>query len=184
MKTLTLKRLEKKLNDVNSFSNLINNVEKMITYSKNKINELKKKYKKDKTINTILKSIDTFNIVATTSSSITLSLTGIGLIVIPKLTASACIISKGNKVRYGIIINKYNKYEKQNEKDQLTNKSFDNLYRGSLQDNLLKKREYESICNVYTKDVDENKNQSFLIKYEYKKNKNYSNNKLNFQPRT
>ena len=39
-------RLEKKLNDVNSFNNHINNIKEMITYFKDKNNKSKKKYKK------------------------------------------------------------------------------------------------------------------------------------------
>ena len=120
-------RLEKKLNDVNSFNNHINNINEMITYFKDKNNVSKKQHKKYKTITTKLKPIDTFVIIATTSSSITLSLTGIGLIVIPISTASACALSIGNKVIYEIIINKCNKYKKQYEKDQQTIKSFDNF---------------------------------------------------------
>ena len=56
-------RLEKKLNDVNSFNNHINNIKEMITYFKGKNNKSKKKYKKDKTITRILKSFDTFKII-------------------------------------------------------------------------------------------------------------------------
>ena len=134
----------------------------MITYFKDKNHKSKKKHKKYKTITTILKSFDTFVIIATTSSSITLSLTGIGLIVIPISTASACALSIGNKVIYEIIINKYNKYKKQYEKDQQTIKSFDKLYRKSLQDNVIVKTEYKTLCNIFTKYVDENKNVSFL----------------------
>ena len=44
-------------------------------------------------------------------------------------------------------MNKYNKYKKQYEKDQQTIKSFDNLYRKSLQDNVIEKSEDESLCN-------------------------------------
>ena len=83
-------RLEKKLNDVNSVNNHISNIKELITYFKDKNNESKKKYKKYKTRTTILKSFETFVIIATTSSSITSSLTGIGLIVIPKSTGIAC----------------------------------------------------------------------------------------------
>ena len=90
-----------------------------------------------------------------------MSLTGIGLIAIPKSTATACGLSIGNKVLYEIIKNKYNKYKKQYEKDQQTIKSFDKLYRKSLQDNVNDKNEYESLCNIFTKYVDE-KNESFL----------------------
>ena len=155
-------RLEKKLNVVKSFNNHINNIKEMITYFKEKNNKSKKKYKKYKTITTILKSFDTFVIIATTSSSITLSLTGIGLIVIPISAATACGLSNGNKVLYEIIINKYNNYKEQYEQDQQTFKSFGNLYRKSLQDNVIDKTEYDSLCNIFTKYVDENKNESFL----------------------
>ena len=106
------KRLEKKINDVNSFNNHINNIKEMITYFKDKNNKSKKRYKNYKTITTILKSFDTFVIITTTSSSIALSLTGIGLIAIPISTATACGLSIGNEVLYEIIKNKYNKYKK------------------------------------------------------------------------
>ena len=39
------KRLEKRINDVNSFNNHINNIKEMITYFKDKNNKSKKKYK-------------------------------------------------------------------------------------------------------------------------------------------
>ena len=156
------KRLEKKINDVNSFNNHINSIKKMITYFKDKNNKSKKRYKNYKTITTILKSFDTFVIIATTSNSITLSLTGIGLIAIPTSTATACGLSIGNKVLYEIIINKYNKNKKLYERDQNTIKSFDKLYRKSLQDNIFDKTEYESLCNIFTKYINENKNESFL----------------------
>ena len=38
-------RLEKKLNDVNSFNNHISNIREMVTYFKYKNNKSKKKYK-------------------------------------------------------------------------------------------------------------------------------------------
>ena len=107
LENIDLEQRLKKLNDVSSFNNHINNIKEMITYFKDKNNESKKKHKKYRTITTILKSFDTFVIIATTSSSITLSLTGIGLIVIPLSTATACGLSIGNKVLYAIIINKY-----------------------------------------------------------------------------
>ena len=133
----------------------------MITYFKEKNNKSKKKFKKYETITKILKSFDTLVIIATTSSSFTLSLTGNGLIVIPISTASACALSIGNKVLYEVIRNKYNKYKKQNERDQQTIKYFDKFYRKSLQDNVVGKNEYEILCNNFTKQVDENKNESF-----------------------
>ena len=156
------KRLEKKINDVNSFNNHINNIKEMITYFKDKNNKSKKKYKNYKTLNTVFESVDSIVIIGATSTSITLSVTGIGLIVLPISAGIACGVSLGNKILQKIIINKYNKYKKQYERDQNTIKSFDKLYRKSLQDNVIDKTEYDSLCNIFTRYVDENKNESFL----------------------
>ena len=156
------KQLEKKINDVNSFNNHVNNIKEMITYFKDKNNKPKKKYKNYKTLNTILESVDGIVIIASTSTSITPLVTGIGLIILPMSAGIACGLSLSNKVMHKLIINKYNKYKKIYERDQNTIKSFDKLYRKSLRDNVIDKAEYESICNIFTKYVDENKNESFL----------------------
>ena len=156
------KRLEKKINDVNSFNNHVNKIKEMITYFKDKNHKSKKKYKNYKTLNTVLESVDSIVIIGATSTSITLSITGIGLIVLPISAGIACGISLGNKILHKIIINKYNKYKKKYERDQQTIKSFDKLYRKSLQENVIDKTEYDSLCNIFTKFVDENKNESFL----------------------
>ena len=130
-------RLEKKLNDVNSFNNHISNIKKMITFFKDKNNKSKKKYKNYKTLNTVLESVDRIFIIGATSTSITLSVTGIGLIFLPISAGIACTLSLGNKVLHKLITNKYNKDKKQYERDQQTIKSFDKLYRKSLQDNVI-----------------------------------------------
>ena len=155
-------RLEKKLNNVNSFNNHINNIKEMITFFKDKNHKSKKRYKNYKTLNTVLESVDSIIIIAATSTSITLSITGIGLIVLPISAGIACGLSLCNKVLHKLIINKYNKYKKQYERDQNTIKSFDKLNRKSLQDNVIDKNEYESLCNIFTRHVDQNKNESFL----------------------
>ena len=113
-------------------------------------------------MNTLLESVDSIVIIAATSTSITLSITGIGMIVLPISAGIACGFSLGNKVLHKLIINKYNKYKKLYERDQNTIKSFDKLYRKSIQDNIIDKTEYESLCNFFTKYVDENKRESFL----------------------
>ena len=156
------KRLEKKINDVNSFNNHINNIKEMITYFKDKNHKSKKKYKNYKTLNTILESTDSIVVIGATSTSITLSITGVGLIILPISAGVACALSLGNKILPKIIINKYNKYKKQYERDQNTIKSFDKLYRKSLQDNIIDKTEYDGLCNIFSRYVDENKNESFL----------------------
>ena len=155
-------RLEKKLNDVNSFNNHVNNIKEMITYFKDKNHKSKKRYKNYKTLNTVLESVDSIVIIAALSTSITLSVTGVGLNILPISAGVASGKSLGNKILHKLIINKYNKYKKQYERDQNTIKYFDKLYRKSLQDNIIDETEYESLCNIFTKYVDENKNESFL----------------------
>ena len=113
-------------------------------------------------MNTILESVDSVVIIAATSTSITLSVTGIGLNILPISAGIACGLSLSNKVLHKLIMNKYNKYKKLYGRDQNTIKSFDKLYRKSLQDNVIDKNEYDSLFNIFTKYIDENKNESFL----------------------
>ena len=72
----------------------------MITYFKDENHNSKKGYRKRKMLTTLLKSFDTFIIIARTSSSITLSPTGIGLIVTPISTCIACRLTISNKLIY------------------------------------------------------------------------------------
>ena len=76
------KHLEKKTNVINGFNNHIDNIKEMIAYFKDKNHKSKKKYKNYKTLNTIIESVDSIVIIAATSTSITLSVTGIGLIIL------------------------------------------------------------------------------------------------------
>ena len=80
----------------------------MITSFKDKNHKSKNKYREYKMPTTILKSLGTFVIIATTSSSITLSFTGIRLIAITKSTATACSLSIGSKLIHEIVMKKYN----------------------------------------------------------------------------
>ena len=67
-----------------------------------------------------------------------------------------------NKVLHKIIISKHDKYRKQFEKDQQIIEAFDKLYRKSSQDNLIGKNGNESLCNIFTKNLEETKYESFL----------------------
>ena len=82
--------------------------------------------------------------------------------ILPISAGIACTLSIGNKVLHKLILNKYNKYKKLYETDQQTLKSFDKLYRKSLQDNIIDKTECESLCNIFIEYTDETKNKSFL----------------------
>ena len=144
-------RLEKKLKDVNSFNNSIINIKEMVQYFKDKNNKSKKRYKNYKFLNTLLESVDSIIIIGATSASITSSITGVGLIILPISAGNACTLSIGNKILHKLITNKYNKYKKQYERDQNTIEPFDKLYRKSLQDNVIDKSENDSLCIIFTK---------------------------------
>ena len=111
----------------------------MITYFKNKNKKSKKRFRKYNLLTTILKSFDTLVVIGTTTSSLTLSFTGVGFIAIPISSGIACGLTISDKVLYEIITNKYKK--KLYERDQQTNKSFDNFYGKSSQDNIIDKNE-------------------------------------------
>ena len=88
----------------------------MITYFKEKNCKAKKKQKKLKTLTTKVESFDTIVIIGTTSSSITWTITGNGLITIPISAATAYGLSIGNKVLFEILMQKYIEYKKQYQK--------------------------------------------------------------------
>ena len=112
---------------------------------------------------TALKSIDTVVIIATTTSSITLSLKRIGLIVTPISTASACALSIGSKVVYEIALkNIINTENNTSQSKKLLNRSI--ICTKKLQDSLIDRNEYDSQCNVFTRHVDETNNDFFIYK--------------------
>ena len=78
---------------------------------KNKDLISKKRLKNYKTLNTKLESVDTIVITGAASTSITLSVTGVGLIILPISAGIACALSLGNKVLHKMIMNKYNKFK-------------------------------------------------------------------------
>ena len=54
------------------------------------------------------------------------------------------------------------RYKKRYQKDNETNKSFDKLYRKTLQDNLIDEIEYYSLCKNFIRYIDGTRNESFL----------------------
>ena len=106
------------------------------------------------------------------------------MIILPTSAGIACGLSLSNKVLHKLIIKKHNKFKKQYERDQQTIKSFDKLYRKSLQDYVIDKNEYDSLCNIFTNYIDENNNEFFFINTNIKIKLNFfSHNKIKFQPR-
>ena len=97
-----------------------------------------------------------------TTTSVALSVIGVGLIVAPISAGVACALSLGSKILHQPIINKQNKYKNVYENDQQTIISFDNLYRKLLQNIIFDKIEYECLRNILTKYLEETRTESFL----------------------
>ena len=70
----------------------------MITYFRDKNNKSIRKDNFYKTLSAVLGSVDSIIIIGATSTSITPSITGKGLIVLPNSAGIACTLSLGNKV--------------------------------------------------------------------------------------
>ena len=85
----------------------------MITYFKDKNKKSKKRYKNYKTLNTILESVDSIVIIAAKSTSIILSVTGIGLIILHISAGIGGSLSLGNKLLHKLTLNRFNNYKKQ-----------------------------------------------------------------------
>ena len=79
------------------FLNSIGNNKEMITYFKDKKWKSKRKYEKYEILTSLLESVDTVDIIVATTASVTLSVTGVGLIMVPISTGFACALSLGKK---------------------------------------------------------------------------------------
>ena len=84
------KRLQNELQKVNSFNNSFQNISLMMKYYELEENKYKKKCTKYKRINNLINSTDGLIIIGTTSASVTLSITGVGIIVVPITAGVGC----------------------------------------------------------------------------------------------
>ena len=84
------KQLQSELQKVSSFNNSIQNLSLLMKYYELEENKYKKKYTKYKLINNIINSTDGLVITGTTSASVTLSITGVGIIVVPITAGVGC----------------------------------------------------------------------------------------------
>ena len=84
------KRLQSELQKVNSFNNSIQNISLMMKYYEMEEKKYKQKYNKYKLINNLINSLDGIIVIGTTSASISLSITGVGIIVVPITAGVGC----------------------------------------------------------------------------------------------
>ena len=91
-------RTEKKLSDVENFTTSIINTKEMIPCFKDKNPNSKMIYKNLKTLTSKLQSVDTTVNFGATTKSVTFSVTGVSLMVVPISAGFACAPSLGDKV--------------------------------------------------------------------------------------
>ena len=83
--------LQNELQKVNSFNNSIQNISLMMKYYEMEEKKYKQKYTKYKLINNLINSLDGIIVIGTTSASISLSITGVGIIVVPITAGVGCV---------------------------------------------------------------------------------------------
>ena len=89
-----------KMNDLSSLKNSIKYLKETIPFSETKIVHGKKIFKIYEVLSTLMKTVGTFLILATTSNSVTLSKPGFGLIVTPISTENAGGLSLTSNVSF------------------------------------------------------------------------------------
>ena len=141
--------INKKLKEVNSFNNSINNINLISKFYEEEYKKLKKKHNKYKNLNKILNTIDSVAIISTTSTSITLSLTGYGLIIVPITAGCGCVMTVGSKIISEFLKKKEKSYLKKYTLSHNTLNDFRKLYQKSLEDNIINENEYKKFTDMY-----------------------------------
>ena len=127
--------LQSESQKVNSFNNSIQNISLMMKYYEMEEKKYKQKYNKYKLINNIINSTDSLIVIGTTSASITLSITGVGIIVVPITAGVGCVTGILVKICSSYLKKKEQKYKLKYAIIQKTLDDFRQLYVTSLKDN-------------------------------------------------
>ena len=141
--------LQSEFQKVNSFNNSIQNISLMMKYYEMEEKKYKQKYTKYKLINNLINSTDGLIIIGTTSASVTLSITGVGIIVVLITAGVGCVT--------GILVKICSRYLKKKEQNyklkyaiiQKTLDDFRQLFTTSLKDNHIDEKEYHRFVNMY-----------------------------------
>ena len=140
--------LDLRLKEINSFNNSIQNIKDIQNFSNHEAKKYKKKSKIYKIINGLSQSIDGVSVLAVSSSCVTLSVTGVGLVVVPiasGIGAGLCIISKtaGEYLK---------RKEQHNIKKTLAGRTlhdFCKLHSKCFEDNKIDLNEYNKLKQTY-----------------------------------
>ena len=136
--------LDMRLKEINSFNNSIQNIK-----DNHEAKKYKKKSKQYKLINCLIQSIDGVSVLGVSSTCVTLSVTGVGLVVVPiasSIGAGLCIISK--------LLGEYLKRKEQHniKKYTLAGRTlhdYQKLHSKCLEDNKIDLNEYNKLKQTY-----------------------------------
>ena len=143
------KQLQNELQKVNSFNNSIQNISLMMKYYELEENKYKKKYTKYKLINNLINSLDGIMVIGTTSASVTLSITGVGFIVVPITAAVGSATGILVKICSSYLKKKEQNYKLKYAIIQKTLDDFRQLYITSLKDNHIDEKEYQRFVTQF-----------------------------------
>ena len=143
------KRLQNELQKVNSFNNSIRNISLMMKYYELEERKYKKKYTKHKLINNLINSLDGIIVIGTTSASISLSITGVGIIVVPIAAGVGCTTGILVKICSSYLKKKEQNYKLKYTIIQKTLDDFRQLYVASLKDNHIDGKEYHRFVTQF-----------------------------------
>ena len=120
-----------------------------------------KKYKKNNTkcklINNIINSTDGLIIIGTTSTSVTLSITGVGIIVVPITAGVGCATGILVKICSSYLKKKEQNYKLKYAIIQKTLDDFRQLFTTSLKDNHIDEKEHHRFVYLYENYQTQNK---------------------------
>ena len=143
------KHLQSELQKVNSFNNSIQNISLMMKYYEMEENKYKQKYNKYKLINNLINSLDGIIVIGTTSASISLSITGVGIIVVPIAAGVGCTTGILVKICSSYLKKKEQNYKLKYTIIQKTLDDFRQLYVASLKDNCIDEKEYHRFVTQF-----------------------------------
>ena len=143
------KRLQSELQKVNSFNNSIQNISLMMEYYELEEKKYKQKFTKYKLINNLINSLDGIIVIRTTSASISLSITGVGIIVVPITAGVGCATGILVKISSSYLKKKEQNYKLKYAIIQKTLDDFRQLFTTSLKDNHIDEKEYQRFVTQF-----------------------------------
>ena len=143
------KRLQSELQKVNTFNNSIQNISLMMKYYELEEKKYKQKYTKYKLINNLINSLDGIIVIGTTSASISLSITGVGIIVVPITAGVGCATGILVKICSSYLKKKEQSYKLKYAIIQKTLDDFRQLFTTSLKDNHIDEKEYQRFVTQF-----------------------------------